>query len=694
MTSALNTTGTAVAALLIEDDEDDYLIARDLLASGTGRYEICWEPDAAAGLATLVTGAHDVCLLDYRLGATTGLDLLARARAAGCDTPVILLTGQSDGDTDLQAMRAGASDYLEKGRLDSPTLERAIRYSLERRRAMQALEASEGQFRSLMESARDGIIIARADGQIASCNPSALSMFDELSFSGRSIGELLRHPRDATVLDLSESTSDSGDVLDLVAVRRDGATFPAEVSLSSWPTGDGLMWSAIIRDVTDRRALERQLEYQAFHDPLTGLANRALLRSRLEHAVTAAADSYHQVGVLLLDVDDFKRVNDTLGHAAGDELLCQIGGRLAHTIRGVDTAARLGGDEFAVVVEDVQSTDELSGLAQRLADRLREPFDIGGRIVEISASIGIAVTGDLSDTATLMQHADVAMYSAKEAGKNRHILFRDQMHERIVSRIALETDLRGAVAGEQLMVHYQPVVDLNSDEIVAVEALMRWSHPRRGLVPPDNFIGTAEQTGLIVGLGRALRMSAFDQIRRWQDLGVADERLRLMVNVSPREIESDEFVEAVFGDLDRAGVAASTLTIEITEGAMLSKRSLVIGRLAQLRNHGVEIAIDDFGTGYSSLSYLQELPADLLKIDRSFTARLGEDAGRNMVATIIALSRSLGFATIAEGIEESSTIEELQRLGCSLGQGYHLARPATAADIELLLRSPRRLMVG
>jgi diguanylate cyclase (GGDEF)-like protein/PAS domain S-box-containing protein len=674
-----------IAVLLIEDDEDDVLLTKALLNEAQQRYRVRWERSPESGLAALLSGSVDVCLLDQRLGLVTGLELLGEARAVGVRTPIILLTGEGDRDTDLQAMRRGASDYLVRGRLDAPLLERSIRYAIERAAHVAALADSEEQFRSLLESASDGIVIADADGRVVHWNPSAAQLFRRTDLGDRTLEQLLDDPaRAATAVD--ELRLVRRDRLELEGIRGDGTRFPAEIALSSWDSTGGVMWSAIIRDVTDRRALESQLEHQAFHDPLTGLANRTLLRNRLEHALRRRMRTGGSVAVLFVDLDDFKRINDTLGHAAGDDLLLEVTARVTRLLRPTDTAARLGGDEFAVVLEDVRDVGDATRVARRLLESLDAPVDVAGARVTVSASIGIAAAMSANDDAdTLLRYADVAMYAAKEGGKSRFAQFEHEMHARLVRRLQLEGELRAAIVGREGVAYYQPIVDLRTGRILGVEALMRWLHPDRGLLAPGDFIPVAEETGLIAALGRQLRAEAFRQVREWRRLHPGLEELCLAVNVSPRELDGDGFVAELVAALDVARLPRDAAVIEITEGATLRNRGVSARRLTELRAAGVRIAIDDFGTGYSSLSYVQQLPAQILKIDRSFVADLRAGGDTTVLSAIVAMSHGMGLVTIAEGIEDQACLELIAGLGCDYGQGYHFARPADARTITGLL---------
>jgi diguanylate cyclase (GGDEF)-like protein len=424
---------------------------------------------------------------------------------------------------------------------------------------------------------------------------------------------------------------------------------------------------------------------QAFNDPLTGLANRTLFLDRLEHALLRAERSGTAVTVLFLDLDRFKVVNDSLGHAAGDELLVAVAGRLKGCLRKAETAARLGGDEFAVLLQESRERDEGPRVAERMLAALRDPFMLHGNEVFITASIGIATGREEADD--LLRNADVAMYRAKATGKDRHEVFEPGMHAAAVARLELEGDLQRALERDELILNYQPLVSLGTGGVLGVEALVRWRHPRRGLVPPMDFIPLAEETGLILPIGRWILTEACRQVASWQR---ENPGLTLTVNISGLQLQSPGLDEDVRRALESSGVPPRTLVLEITETTLMHDSEASVGRLQALKALGVRLAIDDFGTGYSSLRYLHRFPIDLLKIPKPFVDGLAdEDDEGVLVRSIIALSRNLGLATVAEGIEHPLQAARLLELGCALGQGFHFFRPLEADAVGALLPGER-----
>ena len=434
--------------------------------------------------------------------------------------------------------------------------------------------------------------------------------------------------------------------------------------------------------------LQEQLTHQAFHDSLTDLANRALFTDRIDHALQRRTRTGKPIAVLFIDLDDFKAVNDTLGHAAGDQLLIGVAERLRTSLRRPDTAARLGGDEFAVLIEEISLAAEAETVADRIFSALQQPFVVAGQEVVVHASIGVAMSvGDGDNASRLMQQADVAMYAAKAAGKRRRVLFIPGMEDGIVARHRLRTDLEHAIVNNEFDVHYQPIVDMHTGRMVATEALVRWRHPTRGLIAPDEFIHAAEETGAILALGQQVLRKACAATLRWQARH-PDQPVWVSVNISARQLQQPLFVEEVLDIVHDTGLRPSSLVLELTESMVLEDAVASIAKLEALRRLGIGIAIDDFGTGYSSLSYLRRLPVDILKIAKPFVDDL--DTTRNdgdFARAIVGIGTALRLTMIAEGIENVEQMRALLDLGCHLGQGYHLSHPVTAAGIDELLET-------
>ncbi len=450
--------------------------------------------------------------------------------------------------------------------------------------------------------------------------------------------------------------------------------------------GEPLKLVGSAQDITERKRAEEALSHQALHDALTGLANRALFQDRLEHALARQARDGTLSAVLFIDLDDFKTVNDGLGHAEGDQLLVAVGERLAAGLRADDTAARLGGDEFAVLLEGLDQAVYAEFVAARIMESLREPFTIEGSPLAVSGSIGIAVAAPGSDSRQLLRQADVAMYRAKGEGKNRACVFEAGMHTEVMQRLELKAELGQAVDNGEFVNHYQPLVDLESGGIVGVEALVRWCHPERGLLSPAVFMAMAEETGLIVPIGRRVLREACRQTREWQALRPG---LAVNVNLSARQLQDAGLVDEVAGCLESTGLDPACLTLEITESVLLADDAAVARTLAGLKALGVGIALDDFGTGYSSLSHLERFPVDVLKIDKRFVDGLGNGQAPALTRAILGLGDMLGLKVVAEGVERPEQLRALRDLGCRWGQGYLFARPLPAEEaLAVIERSP------
>ena len=437
------------------------------------------------------------------------------------------------------------------------------------------------------------------------------------------------------------------------------------------------------RDVTERRALEDQLAYQAFHDSLTGLANRALFSERITHAGERGRRRRNLFAVLFIDLDDFKTINDSLGHAAGDELLVTVAERIRVSIRPEDTCARLGGDEFAVMVEDIDGPDDAIAVARRVLAAMAERVAIAGSDVAVQGSVGIALGSGTENASEVMRSADLAMYRAKSQGKGRFALYQPSMHDLVLERLALKADLQRAVVADEFDVHYQPIVTIQTGGIVGVEALVRWRHPERGLVLPGEFLGLAEETGLILPLGRYVLGEACRQVASWRMRG--HPHLGVSVNISAKQLASRNLSGEVIDALAGCALDPAALTLEITESTLLDSK-IVVRRLEDLRKLGVRIAIDDFGTGYSSLNYLRRFPVDALKLAKVFVEELGTSPEQDrLVAAILRLSATMGLETVAEGIELEQQRDRLRALKCQYGQGFLYSRPVPADELDSVL---------
>jgi diguanylate cyclase (GGDEF)-like protein/PAS domain S-box-containing protein len=562
----------------------------------------------------------------------------------------------------------------------------------ERKRAEEALRQSEERYRAVVEQAAEGIFLFDAESKrILQTNEACQRLFGYTAeeFRGMTIGDM--------VVDGPEGMDEN--VLRVVQRghyrvgerryrRKDGSLVDVEVSGSIIAHGGReKVVCGVVRDVTERKVLERRLSHQALHDPLTELPNRILFLDRLEHALTRLGRSDSSVAVLFLDLDDFKVVNDSLGHEAGDRLLVEVAGRLKGCLREEDTIARLGGDEFTVLLEDVADASEALLVAERITRAFASPFRIAGREVFASCSVGVSLSASArTRPQNLLSDADVAMYRAKAGGKARHAVYDPEMGARARARLELEGDLRRGLAKGELRVHYQPKVSIGSERIAGMEALVRWEHPERGLLPPKEFISLAEESGLIVPVGKWVLEEACRQAREWQERYPHDPPLPISVNLSARQFRHRGLVEDVKGALRKAELDPSGLELEVTESAVMDDVESAIDTMRELKGLGVGLSIDDFGTGHSSLNYLRRFPVDELKIDKSFVDGLDtEEEDRAVLRAVTMLARALGLTVVAEGVEDAEQLARLRELECDLAQGYYFARPLSGDDFSALL---------
>jgi len=575
------------------------------------------------------------------------------------------------------------------------TSRRLTRQNKQLRDLTGTLAGSEARFRSLVQNASDLILVVDDAGVVDYESVAVERILG--SRADEHVGQPLSgsvHPDDAETFSrhlASIADRPGGDVGGEARFAHvDGRWRVFEWTarnLLADPAIGGFVINA--HDVTDRTELEAQLRHQAFHDPLTGLANRALFADRVEHSLTRRRRGREMPAVLFLDLDDFKTVNDTLGHGQGDRLLVETSKRLLDAIRPGDTAGRLNGDEFAILLDEIGDVDQAIEVAQRILQRISQPFDIG-RDISITASLGIAmVDADVRDTEDILARADVAMYAAKAAGKSCHVVYEPEMRDRAWTRLELETELRRAIERHELTVVYQPILDLQTRTPVEMEALVRWDHPTRGRLAPIDFIEVAEGSGLIVPLGRIVLERACAQAATWARTWPGTP-IDLSVNLSSRQFRDPGLLDTIRGALEVSGLPAARLKVEITESAMLDAEASDL-LMRRIRDMGIRLAVDDFGTGYSGLSYFQRFPLDTLKIDRSFVSGMGRDPRSDaIVHATIAFAKALGLTVTAEGIETEDQFERCRALGADRGQGYLFARPLDPIAVETYLSAAAR----
>jgi diguanylate cyclase (GGDEF)-like protein/PAS domain S-box-containing protein len=691
-----------IRVLLVEDDEDDYLITRDMLArQERARFAVDWRSHYHESLQAIREGDHDVYLIDYRLGAHTGLELVREGFATRPYAPVIMLTGEATYEMDLEATALGVTDYLVKQKLDSQILERSIRYAISHQKAIRDLSLSEERYSLAVRAANDGIwdwdlatgriyfsprwhaILGRAGGADSADDDPAI-WFD-LVHSGdllRLRGAIEAHLDGRTPHLQSEHRMRHADGTWRWVITRGLAIRGVD--------GRPTRMAGSLSDITDRRIAQLRLQHDALHDTLTGLPNRTLFMDRVNQILQRSIrDPQTGCAVLFLDIDRFKLVNDSLSHAVGDNLLIALAGRVAAALRPGDTVARLGGDEFTVLLEDVVAAEDAMVVADRILHSLDEAFEIDGNELFVSASIGISLSSPGLGSADLMRNADIAMYDAKRRGRSRSAVFDESMHRRVVDRLARETELRQVVECSLLGIHYQPIIDLASGNICGLEALARWpaDWPH---VSPAEFIAIAEETGVIGALGQQVLRRALETLAGWRAEGLISDEVCMSVNLSGRQLDDPGLAEQVRAAINSAALPPNALKLEITESTLMQEIERTAHVFSEVCGSGVGLHLDDFGTGYSSLTALHRFPVDALKIDRSFVSTIscdGEESNDVIVRSTVALAHSLGLPVIAEGIEAPDQLRRLRSLGCEFGQGYLFSKALSAADTRVLLES-------
>ncbi|PYS91698.1 MAG: hypothetical protein DMF64_11485 [Acidobacteria bacterium] len=593
--------------------------------------------------------------------------------------------------------------YLKTVEVSTAQAEQAQRHAAEAQRHIEALQASEARFRSSFDYATIGMALVSTDGQFLQVNRSLSEIvgYREQELLLHKFQELT-HPDDLGAVLANLSQLLDGKLASCQTEQRYLHRHGHEVwvhlgsSLVRDAQGQPLHLLFQLQDITDRKRAEERLLHDAFHDVLTGLPNRALFMDHLKMAIQRAKRSPERLyAALFLDLDRFKVINDSLGHMVGDQLLVGIARRLETCLRPGDTVARLGGDEFTVLLEELTDIDDAIAIAQRIQTELTMPFNLGGHEVFTTVSIGIAPSSTGYDRAEdLLRDADTAMYRAKLSGKNRYVVFDKAMHDRAVNLLQMEIDLRRAIDREEFCLRYQPIVSLADGRVMGFEALLRWQHPERGFISPLDFIPVAEETGLIVAIGRWVLTQACQQMRAWQEQQQLPAHFTVSINLSSKQFAQPNFIEQMAGSLRDAGLEPNRLKLEITESMVIENIDTTAEMLTQLRALGVELSIDDFGTGYSSLSYLHRFPINTLKIDRSFISQMHSTENAEIVHTIITLARSLEMDVVAEGVETPEQLEQLRTLGCDYAQGYIFSRPLEAGDATRLITHTQTILLN
>jgi diguanylate cyclase (GGDEF)-like protein/PAS domain S-box-containing protein len=692
--------------LLIDDDPCHAKAFEEaLIAAGARRSNFDWVRTLSSGLERLAHKGVWSIFLNLFLPDSRGLHTLDRLLLVAPSTPIVVLGGVDDEDICKAAMVHGAQDYLLEGHLDSYSFARAIRNIIEREIARQELFAEKERAQVTLNSIGDAVLSTDISGKVTYLNVVAEHMTGWLRKEavGRPLNEVLQiidgasHKPSPNPMELAiKENKTVGLTANCILVRRDGYECAIEDSAAPIHDRDGQVTGAVIvfHDVSMARAMVLEMSHLAQHDILTDLPNRLMLNDRLTQAISLARRNHHQLAVLFLDLDGFKRINDSLGHAVGDKLLQSIAARLSAGVRKSDTVSRQGGDEFVILLPEVTHAADAAISAAKIASELKKVHIIGEHHLRVTVSIGISTyPGSGEDAETLIKNADTAMYHAKQSGRDNCQLFKTDMGLNAVERQSLEGQLRYAIERQELLLHYQPKVNLKTGAITSVEALVRWQHPQRGLLLPGQFLAIAEDTGMILTIGQWVLREACRQTREWLDAGLL--AVPVAVNISSLEFRSDQFSQGVQAALKNACLDPGYLELELTETVLMRNAESTAYALGQLKSIGVRVAVDDFGTGYSSLSYLTRFPIDALKLDQSFVRDIIADSGDAIVVSaVISMGKSLKHKVIAEGVETMEQLAFLQVHGCDEGQGYYFSRPVGAKQFVNLLGTPNQKLFG
>jgi diguanylate cyclase (GGDEF)-like protein/PAS domain S-box-containing protein len=685
------------ATVLVADDSPDNVAMVNLLLRKAG-YRVLTAGDGLEAFDEARRGRPLLVVSDVTMPRASGIDLcrMLRADPELQAVPVLLVSAlRVDDASVVEGFEAGADDYLEAP-YDPMLLVAKVARLAERARSENVLRESEERFRLLVEGVRDyAIFMLDPEGRVASWNEGAerIKGYTAEEITGHHCSRFYREEGEGSARPddwLGAAAAEGRHESEAWGVRKDGTRFWANVVTTALRDKAGRLrgFSMVTRDVTERKMAEERLLHDALHDGLTGLANRALFMDRLGHAVERARRHRdYAFAVFFLDLDRFKLINDSLGHLAGDRLLTEVGRRLKGCMRAGDTVARLGGDEFTILLDDTKDAGDALRMAERAQSRLALPFDLDGHEVFVSASVGIALSAmGYSRPDDILRDANTAMHGAKTLGKSAYKVFDATMHEHARAMLGLETDMRRAAGRGEYILHYQPIVSLETESLTGFEALVRWRHPRRGLLRPGEFLSLAEETNLVIQIDRWVLGEACRQTREWQRRFRPETPLCVSVNLSARDFSAPHLVEHVRDVLEESGLDAGCLKLEITESVLMSDADSVTGTLRRLKDLGVELQLDDFGTGYSSLSYLHRFPVDALKIDRSFVAPIGPNGANSEIArAIVTMAHSLKMTVVAEGVETEAQAAELRSLACEYGQGYLFSCAVDGAGAESLM---------
>lgn len=682
-----------LSILLIDDDKISCQSLRPLVDKAFGDragIDVC-ESLEQAGLR-LLEHDFDVVLLAHHLYDQQVL--VSILEQSGLETPpLIVLVDDNDGDIDCQAMFTDALDCLVKSELHCDSLRRAVRYAVNRHQQLSALQQSERSLRTILNTISEGLCTVNQEGLIIECNPAAEATF------GMSNNRLAGQPIQQIIsgLEWNNLPEILGARFETEATRSNGSIFPVEVLVSDYRVNQQNRYTVVAHEITSRKQAEEKIRYQAMYDSLTDLPNRRLLLDRLEQALGMARRHDQSGALMFIDLDRFKSLNDSLGHAAGDQLLIEVASRLKTAMRETDTVARLGGDEFVVLLTELDANTGTAAeharlVAEKIRRQLGNAYQIKGQPYHCTPSIGVAMFSKTdTDSDELMRRADAAMYVSKSKGRNRISVYQPEMGEHNRLHFEIENQLRDAMQQNQLSVYYQPQVDING-KIVGAEALLRWLHPQNGLLLPEDILPVAEQCGLMSELGLWILNSAMQQIQDWRQRQVVNRDFYVSVNISPAELRHGSLVTHIIKRLETQHLDADNLKLEVTEDIYTRHLPDAIEKMHILQEQGIKFALDDFGKGLSSLTYMKQLPLSQIKIDQSFSRSLITSKNETaIIEAILAMSRHLGLSVVAEGVEDQQVLAYLQQKGCTTFQGHLFSEALPAAEFEKLLgESPDR----
>lgn len=692
-------------ALIVDDDITIRIAMRSVLEGLN--FDVTEAADGEEALLRFAEIEPHIIVLDIEMPNLDGLSACAeiRKRPNGKNIPIIMSTGMDDEVSINKAYEVGATDFIIKP-ITWPVFGHRIRYILRASQAINDFRLAEQlalRLGKVIESSSNEIYIADTKTlRLKQLNASARENlgYAETEYSALRLTDIIMAYGQRFISELVSRLEDSSRpeaFLNSDIQRKDGTFYPAEIRLQRSPGEDGDLIVAIVQDITERKQNENRMRQLAYFDSLTGLPNRTLFTEQLEQMLESANRNQFKLAILFIDLDNFKRINDSLGHTVGDALLKEISKRLLTCIRQSDlvsryvdpnteiSVSRLGGDEFTIVLNKIEDTEVAAIVAKRLLNTLSRPMTLEGHEIVVTPSIGIALAPLDSDSVeNLLKHADTAMYHAKNNGKNNYQYYSSTMNAMGVQRLSLESELRRALTNNELVVFYQPQVNVQTGKIVGAEALVRWQHPKHGLVAPDYFISLAEEMGIVVELGNQILLESCQQVKQWQDKGFTLEKIA--VNLSSLQFSQPDLISTIQNTLSATGLSAEYLELELTESIIMKNLESTIKVLEELKNMGISISVDDFGTGYSSLNYLKRFPLDELKIDKSFIVDIDTDAhNAGIVTAIIAMAKSLKLSLVAEGIETEKQLKFIREAGVVTVQGFFFSKPLPARDFEKLL---------